>query len=175
METETIVWIVVAVLVLALIIGLALWWSRRSSGRRVDKQRQEAADLRRQAEAEKVDLQRREAEAQRLDAHARLAQAEADTRSAEAARLQAQARERSDELSGPREDVQERLRRADELDPDRPTAADRDHDGAARGTDGVRGEHDTRRGYDEDRSDRAPEPAHRNPDRRDDTGGGAAR
>jgi hypothetical protein len=65
-----------------------------------------------------------------------MALAVADTGAAEAARLQAQARERQEELADPRNEVEERLRRADELDPDRRVPADGPQAGRADGPDG---------------------------------------
>jgi FtsZ-interacting cell division protein ZipA len=116
---NAVLWIVVAVVVVALVVGLLMM--RRSSGRRQEaKQREEAQRLRRDAEADRIDVQRREAEAARIDAEARLAQAEAQARAADAAQLQAQAQEHSQEVAGSRSEVEERLRRADEIDPDVP-------------------------------------------------------
>jgi FtsZ-interacting cell division protein ZipA len=113
---DAVLWIVVAVVVVAL-IGLLLW--RRTTGeRQVARQREQAQRLRSDAEAERIVVERREAEAARIDAQARLAQAEAQARAADAAQLQAQAREHAQQAAGSRSEVQERLRRADEIDPD---------------------------------------------------------
>lgn len=114
-DALTVVWIVVAVVVVAVVIGVIVWVTRSQSSRKVDRQREEAQDLRRRAEAE---LKRREADAARVDAEARLAQADADARAAEAARLQTEAHERDRDLAGERSEIDERLRRADEIDPD---------------------------------------------------------
>ena len=116
MDDQTVLWIVIGVVVVLAIVGIALWWSR--SGRRDDLRRREAERLREKAAAERIELQRREAEAARIDAEARMAQAEADARAAEAAGLQAEARSRADDLEAPRSRVEDRLRRADHLDPD---------------------------------------------------------
>lgn len=134
MDRTTLVWIVVgaAVLVLLVVLALAL---RGRRGRVHDERREEAARLRQEADSERLELQRREAEAARVDAEARMAQAEADARAAEAARLQADAQEHAARVDSHRTEVEERLRRADEIDPD--VRADRRRDVVDDGPRGV--------------------------------------
>src|SRR5690349_20484572 len=110
-------WIVLALVVLALIV-VAVLLLRRSRATKQVRQREHARELRQQAEADRIEVQRREAEAARVDAQARLAQAEAQARAADAEQLQVQAREHAEHASGARAEVEERLRKADELDPD---------------------------------------------------------
>ena len=109
-------WIVLVVVVVLILLGI--WLVRSRAAGAEDRRRAEAQRIREQAEADRIELQRREAEAARVDAQARLAQAEAQTRAAEAARLQSEAHARSEGLTDERAAVDERLRRADELDPD---------------------------------------------------------
>jgi hypothetical protein len=116
--SRTVTWIIVALVVLALVVLAAVLLTRARRSRSVDRRREEAHELRQRAEADRIELQRREAEAARIDAEARAAQAEADARAADAAQLQAEARERAEHTSGSRAEVEERLRRAEEIDPD---------------------------------------------------------
>ena len=117
MDNGAVVWVVIALVVLALVIAVVM--VRRSHGAsRVEGQRDEARELRARAEADQVDLQRREAEAAKVDAQARMAQAEADARAADAAALQVQARERAEHADTSRAELDQQLRRADEIDPD---------------------------------------------------------
>jgi FtsZ-interacting cell division protein ZipA len=117
---DVVVWVIVAVVVLAIIAVVIYLMNRSRTERALEAQRTEARDLRESAEADRLDVQRREAEAARLDAQARVAQAEADARAADAAQLQADAQQRAQHAGGARADVDERLRRADEIDPDMP-------------------------------------------------------
>jgi FtsZ-interacting cell division protein ZipA len=120
MDTSTIIWIVVAIVVLAIVVWFLLRRSRAMKEKRLQHQRDEATELRRTAESERIEVQEREASAAKVDAEARLAQAEADRKAAEAARLQQEAQERSEQVGERRTHVEDRLRRADEVDPDHP-------------------------------------------------------
>lgn len=158
---STLTWIIVGLAVLALVVIAVILLRKRSSAQH-EVHRAEAQELREEAMADQVEVQRREAAAARIDAEARLAQAEADAKSAEAAAMQRTARERSEEVAEARADVDHRLRRADELDPDgarardaatRPEATDHEpgrqdhtpdhvaHDRSADRPDGRPGEH----------------------------------
>lgn len=115
MDTSTIVWIIVAVLVVLALIAVAVMLSGR---RKLDRQRAKAGDIRQQAASEETTVRRHEAEAAEHDAVARQARAEADRKAAEAEKLQLAAEERADQASTKRSEHSDRLRSADEVDPD---------------------------------------------------------
>lgn len=142
MDDSTLTWIVVAAAVVLLLILLFVVLRGRR-GKVEEARRAEAAELRQKAEADRLEVHRREAEAAKVDAEARMAQAEADARAADAARLQAEAHERTTQVTGDRAEVDDRLRRADALDPDVPTdgtpASHGDHVARDRPVDGPDG------------------------------------
>jgi len=131
METSTIIWIVVAVLVVLAVIAVAV---RMSGSRKQDRQRSKAGDIRQQAASEESTVRQHEAEAAEQDALARQARAEADRKAAEAEKLQLGAEERGEQATAKRTEHSDRLRSADEVDPDVPdrgvgnTHADRSAD-----------------------------------------------
>lgn len=118
MDNQVVVWIAVAVVVIAALVAAVIWYRRSGARQLEDRKRREAQELRQRAEVERIELQEREAEAARLDAQARMAKAEAGAREAEAARLAAEARDRAELLNEPRAAVRDRLDRADRIDPD---------------------------------------------------------
>ncbi len=140
MDTSTIVWIVVGVLVVLALVAVAVKLSGRQ---KVDRQRAKAGEIRQQADSEESTVRRHEAEAAEQDALARQARAEADRKAAEAEKLQIQAEERAEQASGKRTEHQDRLRVADEVDPDVPN----DHAGESR-TDDTDDRRDVGRGTD---------------------------
>jgi hypothetical protein len=115
MTTSTIIWIIVAVIVVIAIIGLVM---SRSRGRRVEVQRAKAAEIRQEAAEHDQHLREREASATEAQAQSELARAEAQRRQVEAERLEAQARERSVDAESVRRERDERMRLADLHDPD---------------------------------------------------------
>lgn len=115
MDTSTIVWIVVAVLVVLAVIAVVV---RLSGRRKLDRQRAKAGDIRQQAASEETTVRRHEAEAVEQDALARQARAEADRKAAEAEQLQLAAQERAEQASAKRTEHADLLRSADEVDPD---------------------------------------------------------
>lgn len=115
MDTSTVVWIVVAAI--AVIVLLAVVW-RLASTKRAERNRAQAHELRERAAASATDLQRKEATAKESEAQAAAARAEAERKAAEAERLEAEARDRMNAAQAHRQEQQEHLRRADELDPD---------------------------------------------------------
>lgn len=117
MDTETVIWIVIGVIALALVIGLVVWLMRRRGDAQAEHRRREAAELREKAAADDIEVRQREAELARADAEARAARAEAQARLAEADRLDAQTRKEAEDVDQSRRDVDERLHRADEIDP----------------------------------------------------------
>lgn len=123
MDTSTIVWIVVAaVVVLALLAVIAMMMKKK----RDERNRVRANELREQAAAQSTGVQQREAEARQTEAEARRAQAEADQKAAEAERLAAQASDKQSTAATYRQERDENLRQADDLDPD---AGKDKHDG----------------------------------------------
>lgn len=124
MDNATVIWIIVVAVVLVAIVAAVLFRSQRRS--RVDHKRTEAHEIRLQADSDRIAIQRREAETAKVDAAARMAQAEADLRATDAAQLQTQARERSEHARGERSELNEKLRTADEIDPDVPNTTGRD-------------------------------------------------
>lgn len=121
MDDSNWIWIVVGLLVLLAILAFAISSARK---RRDDKRRVEAGRIREEATHHERDLREREAEADEAEARARRARAEADERDAAARRLEVAAERRSDDRDHLRDEHDERLRRADALDPDVPTDRD---------------------------------------------------
>ena len=155
MDNATVIWIIVVAVVLVAIVATVLFRSQRRS--RVDHKRTEAREIRLQADSDRIAIQRREAEVAKVDAAARMAQAEADLRATDAARLQTQARERSEDARGERSELNEKLRTADEIDPDVPNTTGRDDNfagdrGGRTNPDGL-GRAATRDGRDRPRAD----------------------
>lgn len=108
MDTGTIIWIVVAVVVIALVAGVVMTAMRK---RRVEQDRRRATELREKAhahtgQAEHSDLAAREAEAEAERARAQAEQAEARATEARRDNLHDQAQ------------VENHVREADHLDPD---------------------------------------------------------
>ncbi len=123
MDTSTIVWIVVAaVVVLALLAVIAMAMKKK----RDEHNRGRANELREQAAAQSTGVQQREAEARQTEAEARRTQAEADQKAAEAERLAAQASDKQSTAATYRQERDDNLRQADDLDPD---AGKDKHDG----------------------------------------------
>jgi len=130
MNSTTLTWIIVAIVVLAAVMVAAVVVGR--SRRQEHSHRERARELRETAQADQIGVQRREAEAAKVDAQARMAQAEADARAADAAQLQAQARDQARQASESRSEVDAQLRRADEIDPDQPGKGQVDANPASR-------------------------------------------
>lgn len=114
MDTSTVIWIVVAVVVV-LIAAAVIWTLQRQ---RTEHRRVEADNIREEARKESFKIGQREALADETAAKARTAAAEADAKSAEAARLQQRAGEHSSEAASAREELDGERARADRIDPD---------------------------------------------------------
>lgn len=112
---DSIIWIILAVVVLIVVVALIASQARK---RRDVARRDEAEQLRHQAAEHDRDLREREAEAASADAKARKVRAEADERAAEARRLEVEAERRGERRAESEHERDERLRRADALDPD---------------------------------------------------------
>lgn len=108
MDTGTIIWIVVAVVVIAIVAGVVMTAQRK---RRLEQDRHRATELREEAkahtgQAEHSDLAAREAEAEAELARAQAEQAEAQATEARRDNLHDEAR------------VEDHVREADHIDPD---------------------------------------------------------
>ncbi|VXB94348.1 Eukaryotic translation initiation factor 4B [Arthrobacter sp. 9AX] len=113
-ETAPWVWVIVAIVVVVLIVLLLLATGRRRKAlqqKRDDAHREKAAEIRRDAQDRELDAREREAKAARAKADAEQAQVDA-------ARLRQQAEHQATEAKSLREDIADRTRKADELDPD---------------------------------------------------------
>lgn len=110
----TAVWTVVVVLAALIAIGLVFWYGRRQ---REAHLRAQADELREQLRREDVEVRHREAVAAETAARARIAQAESEAKAAEAARLQSAAEAHRSEAVGSREELEQRRRHAESLDP----------------------------------------------------------
>ncbi|BBX08084.1 hypothetical protein [Mycolicibacterium aichiense] len=114
MASNNVVWIVIAVVVVLVVIGLLVWVGRK---RQVTRRVAQADDIREEVRQEQLKLQHREAVADETAAKARAAQAEAEAKAAEAARLEANAAKHRDDAAAHREELDERASHADSLDP----------------------------------------------------------
>jgi hypothetical protein len=108
------IWVIIAVVVIAVIVAVVVAGSRKKK----ERDRVRAGELREQAAAQASGLQQREAAARETEAEAAAARAEAERKQAEAERLEAQAGDRHRAAGAAREEHQEHLRRADQVDPD---------------------------------------------------------
>ena len=110
---STAVWIVVAVVAVIVLVGLV--FAARS--RRNQRRHVEAEQMREELTTHSQKVDKRQALADETAAKARAAEAEAEAKAAEAARLKEQAAGRHDAVAASREDIEERRRHADRLDP----------------------------------------------------------
>jgi FtsZ-interacting cell division protein ZipA len=126
MTTSNIVWIVIAVVVAVLLLATLVIVTRQ-------RRHVKAEGIREHARAETNRVERREALADETAAKARAAQAEADVKAAEAARLQQRAAAHQSEAATSREDLDERFKHADSIDPKVKAREDADQPGDGRG------------------------------------------
>lgn len=141
MESSTVMWVIVAVVVVLVLVAAAVALYRRASEHRDVRHRERANQLREQASATQAGIRRRQAEADEVEARAREVRAEADRKHAEAKKLEAQAHEKKATLAEHVQLRDERLREADELDPDVDASAE---SSGEPGRDGARQDHDER-------------------------------
>lgn len=113
MESSAVVWIVVAVVAVIIIAALVL----AARKRRDQKRHVEAERIREDVTTHITRVEKREALADETAARARAAEAEAEAKAAEAARLKEQADSHRGAVAEKREDIEERLRHADHIDP----------------------------------------------------------
>jgi len=121
MDASTIIWILVAVVVVGAIVAFVV---SRSGARRVGAERAKAAEIREKALGHDRRLREDEASAAEADARAQMARAEAQKRELEAERLAAEASRRSESAETVRRERDEQLRLADLRDPDVETDTD---------------------------------------------------
>lgn len=107
METETVVWIVVAVVLALLLLGLL---AALMSKRKTEHRKTEAAELRQDAHARTPELDQ-------ADVRARAAQVEADQARLNAQQAEAQAVEAEQSRAAEQATYEDRIREADRLDP----------------------------------------------------------
>ena len=115
METGTIIWIIVAIIVVGAIAAFVL---SRSGARRTEADRAKAAEIRDRPTSTTVSCVSGEASAAETKARAEMARVEAQKRELEAERLAAEADSRSESAAAVRQERDERIRRADRRDPD---------------------------------------------------------
>ena len=109
MDSGQLVWIIVVVIVVALaVVGLVVFFGRK---RKLNADRRQAVEMRQQAETDELGAREGEAKAARAEADAQQAEVDAE-------RLRREARDRQKEARTVREGSQERVREADQLDPD---------------------------------------------------------
>jgi len=116
MNSTTVV--IVVIVVVLVLLALALVAVRKGAERKREVQRGEARDLRERAGTDERKVRVHEAEAAEQEALAREARAEADRKAATADKLQMQADERGEHASATRSEQRDRLRAADDIDPD---------------------------------------------------------
>lgn len=130
MDSDTLIWIIVAVVVGLLVIGLLGWLLKKQKDRSVEQHRSEAQELRHDAHA-------RTGAIHEADVRARETEAEADRARLEAERAERRASEAGQARAQEQAAYEDRIREADRLDPDVDHRAD-DYDPAA-GTGSDRG------------------------------------
>ena len=108
MDTGQLVWIIVAIVVILAVLAVVLYFSRK---RTLDQHREQAAELRQNAQENELGARESEARAMRAEADAKQAEVEAE-------RLRSEARERAEEAETVRSRSDDQLREADALDPD---------------------------------------------------------
>ncbi|MFC5790187.1 hypothetical protein ACFPPE_09985 [Agromyces tardus] len=119
MDTSTIIWIIVGiVVVIAIVVIVWLVTARSRREHQLEAQRQKAAELRTSAADTDLAAREREAEALRADAAARKAEADAAQARADAERLSRERAERQGDAERLRAEAAEHQRKADEVDPD---------------------------------------------------------
>ena len=124
MDTATLIWIVVAIIVVAIIIVVAVMLSRRNSAKKLEAQHAKAQDLREDARRTEMAAREREAQAAQARADSASAAAEAEQAKARAAQASIEAERVAGTIDGHQSDAaalraeqEEKLRKADELDP----------------------------------------------------------
>lgn len=126
MDSGQLVAIIAGIVVVLAIVAVAIILGRK---RKAEADRNKAAQIREQAQADEFAAKEREAKAARAEADAQQAEVDAE-------RLRREALDRQHEAESARSGSQEQLRKADELDPDVRSAQRRDARPGEGGTDG---------------------------------------
>lgn len=114
-NTTTIIWIVAAAIAaIVVVVGLALV----ARSKRAQSRREEANRLRAELETERRQVEKRHALAEETEARARAAEAEAEAKAAEARRLRERASVHHESVATAREDLEDRRKHVDHIDPD---------------------------------------------------------
>jgi Tfp pilus assembly protein PilE len=110
--------VIIVVVVVVVVVALVAVAVRKGAERKRDRARTEAAEMRDHAAEQERVVRTHEAEAAEREAAARQARAESDRKAAEADKLQMQADQRGGVAAAKRDEQRDRLRAADDLDPD---------------------------------------------------------
>jgi uncharacterized protein HemX len=108
MNSGQLIWIIIIIVVALVIVGLVVFFGRK---RKLKTDRRRAVEMRQEAETNELSAREGEAKAARAEADARQAEVDAE-------RLRREARDAQEDARTVREGSQERVREADELDPD---------------------------------------------------------
>ena len=114
MDSNSAVWIVIAVVAAIVVIALVAFLARSARNKRRHAQ---AEEMRQEIGQKTEHVEKREAIAAETEARVRAAQAEAEVKAAEAARLAGTARTHRESASTSREELDAHRERADALDP----------------------------------------------------------
>jgi FtsZ-interacting cell division protein ZipA len=162
MDTNTIVWIIIGVVVVIAIVAIVIWLtSRKRREAQVEAGRRKAEDLRAQAYESDVAARERQASAEQAQAEAKRADADAQEAAAQAERARLESERLAREGAGEqteaakyRTESQDHLREAATVDPDAHNDGDRRGATERAGHDTVGGQRDERFvQHDHDRSD----------------------
>ena len=113
MATNTMIWIIVAIIVAIGVVAVLAFLARNR------RRHAQAEHIREEVGRETQRVEKREAFADETQAKARAARAEAEAKAAEAARLEGTAASHRDAVTTSREELDARRERADALDPKR--------------------------------------------------------
>jgi flagellar biosynthesis/type III secretory pathway M-ring protein FliF/YscJ len=108
MDSGQLLWIIIVIVVALVIVGLVVFFGRKG---KLKADRRRAGAMREKAETDELGARESEAKAARAEADAQQAEVDAE-------RLRREAREGQEEARTVREASQERVREADDLDPD---------------------------------------------------------
>lgn len=129
METSTIVWIIVGIIIVIAIIVFAYFaTSRKRREAKVEADRRKAAELRDDAYEKDVAARESQADAARTQAAAKQAEADAMKAKLDADRLASESTARAADAAELQAETDQRLRKADAVDPDVGADGKPDHD-----------------------------------------------
>ena len=114
MDSNSVLWIVIAAVVAIAVIAVVVFFTRKAGNR---CKQQQADQLRAEVEHDSARVNRQASLVEEAEAKARAAQAEAEAKAAEASRLADTASTRRDALSSSQDELASRRAHADKLDP----------------------------------------------------------